>query len=168
MAIDSGDIKFYLSGGAANADPDAALGGAVSSTEVIDSGLDNLFDSVDGAEAIAGSTEYRCFYVKNVNGADTLLGAGVYISDNTESATTYAEIGLGTSAINATEQTVADESTAPSGVSFSQADYDSPLVIGDLAPDERKAVWLKRVVEPGTDSAANEFFTIGVTGETLP
>ena len=34
MAIVAGDLKIYLSGGAGNSDPNASLGGIISSTEV--------------------------------------------------------------------------------------------------------------------------------------
>ena len=68
MPIASSDIKFHLSGGAVNADPNAALSGAISTTQVVDATVANLFDNVSGAETAAGDTGYRCFYVKNNHG----------------------------------------------------------------------------------------------------
>ena len=121
MPITSTDLKFHLSGGAANSDPNAALGGAISTTQIVDATVANLFDNVSSAESAAGDTEYRCFYVKNTHATLTLQAAKVYIQTNTPSADTSAEIGLGTSAVNGTEQTVANESTAPSAVTFSTA-----------------------------------------------
>ena len=44
MAIVASDIKIRLSGGGANSDVNASLGGAKSSVEVTDNSLHNLFD----------------------------------------------------------------------------------------------------------------------------
>ena len=71
MAVLAGDIDFHLSGGAANADPNASLGGAISNNQIVGGSLHNLFDQVAGAESSAGDSEYRCFYVRN-NSAQTL------------------------------------------------------------------------------------------------
>ena len=43
----------------------------------------------------------------------------IWIASNTPSADTTIEIALGSSAINGTEQTIANENTAPTGVTFS-------------------------------------------------
>ena len=43
----------------------------------------------------------------------------IWIASNTPSADTTIEIALGSSAVNGTEQTIANESTAPTGVTFS-------------------------------------------------
>ena len=37
--IETTDIKIYLSGGATNTDPNASLGGIISSTELVDNNL---------------------------------------------------------------------------------------------------------------------------------
>ena len=59
MPIVAGDIDFRLSGGAANSDVNASLGGAKSSTELVDATLHNLFDQVSGDEAQAGRRVQR-------------------------------------------------------------------------------------------------------------
>lgn len=164
MPIISTDIKYRLSGGAANTDPNASLGGAASTTDA----PAGILDNVSSAEAVAGDIEYRCVYVKNNHGSLTLLGAKVWIQANTPSGDTGVEIGLGTSAINGNEQTVADESTAPSGVTFSNpANEGAGLSIGDLASGATKAVWIKRTVTAGA-AATSDSFTLRVKGDTLP
>lgn len=164
MPIASSDIKYRLSGGASNTDPAAALGGAASST---DAGA-TIFDNVSSAEAQAGDIEYRCVYVRNTHATLTLQGARVFIQANTPNAATNVDIGLGTSAINGTEQTVANEGAAPTGVTFSApSDFASGLVIGDLAPSASKAVWIRRTVTAGATSSADGF-TLRVQGDTLP
>jgi hypothetical protein len=147
MPIASSDIDFRLSGGAANADPNAALGGAKSSTEITDATLHNLFDIVSSAEGSAGDTEYRCFYIHNSHATLSMLSSKVWIQTQTPSGDTSVEIALGTAAVNATEQTVADESTAPTGVSWSTAANEgAALSIGDIPAGQHKAVWVKRIV----------------------
>lgn len=164
MAILSTDIIYRLSGGAANSDPNASLGGAKSSTAMPTS----IFDDVSSAEASAGDIEYRCIYIHNNHGSLTLQAPKIFIQANTPSATTTVAIGLGTSTQGGTEQTVADESTAPSGVSFAEpADFASGIALGDIPPDGHRAVWIRRTITAGT-AAANDGFTLRVTGDTNP
>ena len=167
MPIASSDIKFHLSGGAGNSDPNGALGGAISTTQITDATIANLFDNVSGAEAAAGDTEYRCLYVKNNHGSLTLQGAKVWVETNTPSTDTSAEIGLGSSAVNGTEQTVANESTAPGSVSFSTAAGEgNALTIGDIPAGQHKAVWVKRVVGSGAAAYNADSVVIKVQGDT--
>ena len=66
MAIAASDILIRLSGGSGNSDPNAALGGVMStSTAVTDNTTHNLFDVVSGTESAAGDIEYRGVYVLN-------------------------------------------------------------------------------------------------------
>ena len=163
MAIVSTDIQYRLSGGASNSDPAASLGGVKSSTAA-----SNYFDDVSSAEASAGDTEYRCVYVHNAHATLTLIGAKVFIQTNTPSSDTDIAIGLGSSAINGTEQTVADESAAPTGVSFSApTTFAGGLAIGDLAAGAHKAVWVRRTVNAGAAAYADSF-TLRVQGDTNP
>ena len=163
MPIVSSDIKYRLSGGSSNTDANASLGGAMSSTDVPAGG----FDTVSSAEALAGDTEYRCFYVLNNHGTLTLQSAKVWIQANTPGGDTDIEIGLGTTAVGTgNEQTVANESTAPSGVTFSSAANEgAALSIGDIPAGHRKAVWVKRTVNAAA-AAANETFTLRAKGDT--
>lgn len=167
MPIASSDIKYYLSGGNSNTDPNAALGGAISTTQITDATVANLFDNVSSAETTAGDTEYRCFYVKNTHGSLTLQSAKVYINTNTPSSDTSAEIGLGTSAVNGTEQTVANESTAPTSVTFSTAaGSGNALSIGNIPAGQHKAIWVKRIVNAGAAAYNADSVIIRVEGDT--
>jgi hypothetical protein len=167
MPIVASDIKLYLSGGSGNTDPNAALGGARSTTEVTDSTVANLFDNVNSDESTAGDTEYRCAYIRNTHGSLTLQSAKVWIQTNTPSSDTSAQIGLGTSAVNGTEQTVADESTAPSGVTFSNAANEgASLSIGDIPAGQHKALWFKRVVSASAGAYNTDSVTIRVKCDT--
>ena len=147
MPIVASDIHLRLSGGSGNSDPNAALGGVKSSVSIVHATAHNLFDMGTAAELAAGDVEYRCFYIHNNHGTLTAQNSKIWISSNTPSADTTYDIGLGTAAINATEQTVANESTAPSGVTFSAAANEgAALSIGNIAPGEHKAVWVRRTI----------------------
>lgn len=164
MPIANTDIQYRLSGGASNSDAAAALGGAKSNTAV----PSGQFDNVTSAEAAAGDVEYRCFYVHNNHGSLTLTSAKVWIQANTPSTDTTVDIGLGSSAINGTEQTIADEQTAPTSVTFSAAANEgASLSIGDLGPGQHKAVWIRRTVNSSAAVAADSY-TLRVKGNTLP
>ena len=166
MPITTADIKFFLSGGASNTDGDASLGGAISTTQA-SSTANELFDIVTGNEASAGSTEYRCIYIKNDNATLTLFSTLVFIETNTPSTDTTVEIALGTSAIDGTEQTIADETTAPSGTSFSTAANEgAALSIGDIPAGEHKAIWIKRIVSASASAYDADGVTIRVKGDT--
>lgn len=166
MAIISTDIVYRLSGGSGNADPDASLGGVKSST-AIGAGLHNLFDLVGSAESSAGDTEYRCFYVHNAHATLTMQNSVIWIQSNTTSTDTAIEIALGSSAVNGTEQTVADESTAPTAVTFSApANQGAALSIGNIPPGEHKAIWVKRIVNVGAAAYNDDSATIRVQCDT--
>lgn len=165
MAITSTDIKYRLSGGSSNTDPAASIGGAMSSSTDAGSGI---FDNVGSAEAAAGDIEYRCVYILNNHGSLSLTGAKVWIQTNTPSTDTTVDIGLAAAGYNATESAVANENTAPAGVTFSAAANEgAALSLGDLGSGGRYAIWIRRTVTAGAAAAADSF-TLRVKGDTLP
>ena len=172
MPIQSSDIKWYLSGGADNTDPNASLGGAISNTEIQDGVLNNLWDDVSGEESQNGDVEYRCIYVKNTHGSLTLQNAVIWISELTLSADDEVDIGLDPAGVGDGSNTgvatsVPDESTAPSGVTFSRpTDKSSGLSIGDLGPGECIAVWIRRTVNSGASAYNSNEYKLKVEGET--
>jgi hypothetical protein len=167
MPIVSADIKYYLSGGGANTDPNASLGGVISTTEVTTATLHNLFDVVSGDESTAGDTEYRCFYVKNTHATLTLQSPVVWIQTQTPSPDTSAEIALDANGANATAVTVADENTAPSGASFSApSSKGAGLSLGNLAPGQKYGIWVKRIVPAATAAYNTDGVVIRVEGDT--
>lgn len=166
MSVTTPDFVTRLSGGSANASGNASLGGAKSSN-VMSSAIDGLFDYTSGAESAAGDIEYRCVYLHNASATDTMIGAVVWISTNTPLAGTALAIGVGTSTVNGTEQTVANESTAPSGVTFSEpASAGSGLALGDIPPGQHRAIWLRRTVAAGSGASANDTWSLGYQCET--
>lgn len=143
MPIVSGDMKTYKTTN--------GLGGAITATESVSGNPGNVFDTFTGSETAAGGTFYHCIYVKNTHGTLTAQSVGVYVDSETSHAGVNVEIGLGTSAVNGTEQTVANETTAPAGVTFADADgVGNALSIGDIPPGEHKAIWVKVTIGAST------------------
>lgn len=172
MPIASNDLKYRLSGGASNADPNASLGGVKSATEMVDATLHNLFDVVTGDEGAAGDTEYRCLYVHNGHATLTLQNPVVWISQLTTSADDEVDIaldgaGVGDGATTGVAETETDEQDAPTGEAFSRpVTKAAGLAIGDLAPGQSQAIWIRRTVDPGAAAVNNDNAIITVEGET--
>lgn len=163
MAIAASDLLWYLSGGAANSDPAAALGGAISSSQC----GSNLLDDIGTAEAAAGDTEYRAFFVKNTSATDTAYAVKVWIAANTEATTTALQIALADEGVANTIETVGNESTAPTGPTFDDAeDFANALSIGNLTPGQAHGVWVKRVVTATTAAFPNDTATLRVRANT--
>lgn len=167
--IETTDIKIYLSGGATNTDPNASLGGIISSTELVDNNLHNLFAKVEAAEASTGSTKYRGIYVKNNNG-HTLTWESViaYIESQTTSGDTSIEIGVANEAADATMDTIANEDTAPDpAVSFTAStDPGDGKAVGDLADGSYRGIWVKRIVNASASAFGNDTAELAIRGET--
>lgn len=171
MSIVTADLKFYLSGGTSNTSVANSRGGARSTIEpggVITSGLlNNLWSDVPSGESATGSTKYRCIYVRNINVATTWTNAKIWISSPTTSQDDEIDIGLGSSAINGTEQGPVNEGTAPSSVTFSRpANKGTGLTLGNIPATQHKAVWIRRVVDASAAQANNNFYILSVEGET--
>jgi hypothetical protein len=168
MAITANDIGFYLStksGEAGNTtaqnDVNASLGKYISTTAISGTALNNLFDDVGGAENEAGDVEYRCFFVRNSHASLQLQGALVYIYSEVSGGTSVA-IGIdtteakpiGSSSAQALE--VLNESTAPSGVSFSSpTTLSAALSLGNIPAGYCRALWVRRTAANTTAVAAD-------------
>lgn len=165
MPIVASDIKYRLSGGASNTDPNASIGGVMSTTTDAPA---SVFDNVSSAEAAAGDIEYRCIYVLNNHGTLTLENGKVWVQANTPNALTDVAIGLAAEGANATAAAVANESTAPASVTFSAAASEgAALSLGNLAAGQRYGVWIRYTVTAGASAGADSF-TLRVKGDTAP
>lgn len=175
MPIASTDIVFRLSGGAANTSPAASLGGAMSTAAggiITPGNNNNLWDDVTGAESAAGDIEYRCIYVRNEHATLTLQGAVLWVDADPANGAIEG-VALDSAAVGSTAaSTAADENTAPSpAVTFVEGTaIDTKaegLAIGNLGPNQFKAIWVRRKVNAGT-SAIAETLSLRVEGDTGP
>lgn len=172
MAVIASDLKFYLSGGSSNTDPDASLGGEISASVITSDTLNNLFDNVTPAELLAGSIEYRCLYLKNTNATDSISDVAIWVESQTSSEDTSIDIQLDDAGISDGTSPAAiipspeDETTDP-GVDFDVSplptDYDTGLLIGTLDAGDCIAVWVRRTVTAG-GVAASDTCTLKVQG----
>lgn len=177
MSVESTDILLKYStptgpGDSVAGSANGSLGGFLSTTEIPDATLHNLFDIVSGAENLAEEAEYRCFFVHNSNNTDTFLNVRVFLSSEVAEGANVA-IGVDPTAVSvmtdseAQAVSVADEDTAPSGVSFtSPTDYAGGAIIGDLPPDGVRAVWVRRTTT-NSPAQSNDGVTLRVQGESL-
>lgn len=90
--IKASDISLNLSGGSTNTNPNLSLGGDPSAYE-ISASLQNLFNNVTAEDSASGYVDYRCFYVFNNNGSDSLYNCSVYF-DNILDANPQLQLGL--------------------------------------------------------------------------
>lgn len=178
MPITSADIFFRLAGGAANTDPNASLGGAISTAgggAIVDNVANNLWDDVTGDEAAAGDTEFRGLYVKNNHGSLTLTGAVIWFDGAGTAAPASAsrnfDMAVAAEAMNVSMATIANESAVPATVSFTrpttkagglQLNGSTGLTAGSY-----RGVWIRRVVTAAA-VAANDTVSIRAEGDTLP
>lgn len=164
------DVQFRLSGGAANANVNASLGGAMSSTGIVDAIDNNLFDDVTGAESAAGDVEYRGVYIRNNDGTRPLVDVRLYISSPTSSPATEIDIGVAAEGMNVDMASIANEQTAPPGVTFSRpADYASGLQLNGatgLTPGSRRGVWVRRTVNAAAPAYAGDTTIVKVEGDS--
>jgi hypothetical protein len=172
-AINPANLKFYLSGGAANVDPNASLGGARSAT-LVGAGLDNLFADVTAAEAIAGSVKYRCIYFRNEdpNVSGLLAPLASWISQQTTA--TGDDIAIGVCIAKGDATAVANENLSPVLGTLTGAAFSAPLTkatgillaAAPLMQNEYLAVWIQRTVIAGAASDPNDQCSISIEGDT--
>jgi hypothetical protein len=153
-------LKMHLTGGAANADPNLSLGGVSSSVELSATALNSLFDNVSADEAAAGDVEYRAIDVKN-SGDASAVGVQIYMNPATASASTELDLGIEASPLGST-LSIANESTAPAGVTFSHYNSATRLSLPDIAAPGYCRVWVRRTVTTAAPNLANDTGTLNV------
>lgn len=174
MAIASSDIKYRYSvvaaaGNATAGTAAGSLGDQISTTDITTATLNNIFDDVSGAEAAAGDVEYRCFFVLNDHATLTLQGAIAQLTSQTAGGGLIA-FGLDPAAVSPKAQasaqaaTIANESSAPAGVTFNSTDQ----TIGDIPAGSCKGIWLRRTVTAGAGALNPDGVVMTVVGDTLP
>jgi hypothetical protein len=189
--IQPADIKVYYStkaGSAGNtltSTPTASLGKYISQT-LVPTGAENLFLNASGAQNAAQEVHYRCVFVLNNHSTSTAYNALVYLDSEVAGG---GNIAIATDNLAPSDKgsasaqawSIATETTAPTGATsvFSsptaapRTDPNVPspppstaLVLGNLAPGQVKAVWVRRSL---TNSAAlADGFTLATAVDTGP
>lgn len=150
-------LEIRLTGGPDNTDPDASLGGAMSSVTMETSGVNNLFDNVTPQEAVNGDEEYRAIDIYN-SGDATAQSVAVYISEETSSNSTYLDFYNDGTTHDGSDQgdAIADEDTEPTGATWSHNLSDSKLSLPDIPVSEATRLWIRRTVVAGADNTTND------------
>lgn len=179
MAISASDIlyKFSVTAAAGNTtaqpDPNASLGDQISTTQITDATLHNLFDKITGDENAASEAEYRCIFVHNNHATLTWENVVVWLSAETAGGATaaialddIAPVAIGSGSAQA--DSVANENTAPGagvGAFSSPTTKGAGLSIGNIAPGFCKAIWVRRTAA-NTAALNNDGVTIRCEGDT--
>lgn len=178
MPITGADILIKLStkaGAAGNSTastPAGSLGKYISTTQLVNATLHNLFDAVSGDENVAGDDEYRCIFLHNNHATLTFQNVIAYLFSETPSGAAIS-IGvdptvasaIGSAGAQAVE--VTDEDTVPAGVVFTApTTVGGAISIGSLAPGQCRAIWVKRLAA-NTAALANDNVVLRIQGESL-
>jgi hypothetical protein len=169
-------LKFSVTAGAAgnsNAGNAAgSLGKYISTTELVDNTLNNLFDDILGSENAGGVVDYRCIFIHNADGALALQNAVVYLLSEVAGGANIAigvdptgPVAIGSASAQAAQ--IANETTAPAGVSFSSpTTFGTALSLGTINAGQCRAIWIRRTA---TNSAAlsNDGVTLRIQGDSL-
>ena len=155
MAITATDILYKFSVTAAAGDTTAgtaagSLGDQISTTQITDATLHNLFDVVTGDENAASDVEYRCIFVHNNHATLTWENVVVWLSSETAGGA-VAAISVDTTGVtpkgqaSAQAKSVADESTAPATQTFTApTTKGTGLSIGNIPAGSVQAIWVRR------------------------
>jgi hypothetical protein len=180
-AITSGEIilRYSVAAAAGNTTASSAAnswqGDQISTTAWAGGSANDLFDDISGAENAASTVDYRCIFVYNSNGANTLQNAVVYLSAETAggasiavAADTTAASALASGSTQALTATTSE--TAPGG-SVTGLSYSSPTTVGagvslgNIPSGQVKAFWVRRTAA-NTAALSNDGVTIAVAGDT--
>jgi len=150
-------LEYFLTGGAANADPDASLGGDTSSVNVNSTALNNLFDNVlppeiDGVAYV----DYRAFSIKNTGDAEA-RHVDFYLTDTPNAESTLAVWVDVTGALS-----TVDEDTEPAGATgnWTQPLVGSKMSLANLAAGAEHRVWIRRTIDADATNLNDDLGTL--------
>lgn len=149
----------------------ASLGKYISTSAWSGGSLNDLFDDVSGAENAASTVDYRCLFIHNSNGANAYQSATMWLSAETAGGASIAigVDGTAASAIGASSVqavTIANETTAPSGVTFtSPTTQGAGISLGNIPSGQCRAVWVRRTAA-NSAALSSDGVTLQITGDT--
>lgn len=117
--------------------------------------VNGLFDNTEPAMDFQSVTDYRCLYLKN-DGA-TSLNPAIFLDSLPQGSTLY--LGFDPSGVGGIPAVLASETTAPSGVVFTQPTGDFNALPVTLGAGQQIAIWLRRTT--------NAFLGRNIIGDTM-
>jgi len=163
MPLDATMIKFYYTGGGTAV---ASLGGSATANECGIS-INSLFGNITSTEAASGIVKYRAVDAKNEHGGKSITDAALFRSSATTSATTEVWLAFDSVAT----QSIANELTAPTGLTFYNTAVSRATGIALSTPwtaGTKQRLWLKLVVDAGTSTLAVDAGELAVIGDRVP
>jgi hypothetical protein len=153
----------------------ASLPTSSTSNTVTIANLDNkMFADISKTQSYSGTTIYHCFGIKNT-GADAKKDVTIWIASNTPGQDGISiAVGAGAAGDGVTtgiDTAVANETTAPSGVTFTAPTTQATgLSVGDLSGSagstHTRCFWIKQLVPAGVDQEyLNNTFRIGISAK---
>jgi hypothetical protein len=161
-----------VAGNANASTPNASLGKYISTTQITDAILNNLFDNISGAENAASTVDYRCIFIHNAHATLTWQSVVAYLLSEVAGGASIA-IGVDPTAASAIGSasaqavTIANETTAPAGVTFTApTTLGAGIAIGDIAPGQCRAIWVRRTAAVSA-ALSNDGVTLRLQGNSL-
>lgn len=183
MAITATDIlyKFSVAAAAGNTTGGTAatsLGDQISTTQITDNTLNNLFDDVTGDENAASAVvDYRCIFVHNSHGSLSWQSVVAWISADVANGVDVA-LGVDPTAASVIASgstqavTIATETDVPAGVTFTAYASGSAIDIkarglsmGNIPAGQCKAIWIRRT-SANRAALNNDGATLRIEGDT--
>ncbi|HXH59087.1 hypothetical protein [Iamia sp.] len=176
MPITATDLLTKLSvvaaaGNTTAGTPAGSLGDQISTTQITEATVGNLFDAISGDENAASVVDYRCLFFHNAHATLALTAVKVWISAEVAGGASTA-IGLdpaGVTALGAAAAqaaTIANELTAPAGVTFTAPTTKAGgLAVADIPAGSVVAVWVRRTAA-NTAAVDSDGATISIGGDT--
>jgi hypothetical protein len=148
-----------------------SLGKYASTTAWAGGSLNDLFDNISGAENAASTVDYRGIAVLNNNAANTYESPAAYISAETAGGASVA-LGADTTAASAKGSasaqllTIATETTAPAGVTFTApTTFGTGVALSNIPVANVKGLWIRRTAANSAALSADGF-TLAIQGDT--
>lgn len=168
-AIVASDMQYRFtttSGSAGDSTAGAAatsLGKYASTTQWTGGTLHDLFDAITGAENAASQVDYRGLAILNNNASNVAQSCSLYIASEVSGGASIA-LGADTTAASAKGSasaqglTIANDATAPAGVTFSAPTTDGAgISLGDIAVAFVKLIWIRRTAANSSALSADGF-----------
>lgn len=160
VAIEAGINTYRLltpQGGSVHVSIDSASlpGANADGTYTLSNVMNGMFDNISKVESFNGMSDYRCFYLTNTHPTDSFYGVKLYVSalpTGGDSVSIGAGPGVGDGVAVNVPAALANENTAPAGVSFQNALTANTAVplASVLGPGECVAFWVKRSIPAET------------------
>ncbi len=138
----------------------------------------NFQDALNGLPGVSGAHVSASLFSGTATFQVAFLGADANRYFPVMTVVTNALTGTGTITVSVTKlvdgapiNSVApqiDQATSvPSGVTFADSSFESPITIGNLRATEGFPVWVRRITPEAATPLADDGFTLGINGDPI-